>query len=208
MNSYSLMNFLLLCGASFFAGTTLLLFWEQLRQKKLLLQALEKNKQLFDTQFVNNEVQLKKFFGEELSKKLSSKIEETISSEKGSYKELCAAFINHHSEAMELLPSKINQIISAYLDCAAQGIILIKEKASNEVKKKEEDAFRFQASIEQADSEKQLYLDKYHEALNLLNSIYLRYKATLDIEQVESLDNLNLEEIAKLFKIAENDSES
>lgn len=201
MSTYSLMNLLLLFSTAFFAASTLLLLWEKVKQKKLIIKALENNQKIFESQFITDENQLKEVMGDELSEKLTDKIAEVISIEKESNKNLCTLFIDHHPEAIELLPFAINQIIAAYLNCINEILILLKAKNSEELQQKEDDLVQYGSLIEQLRSEKHTYSEKYNDALNLLNLIYLKYKDPLEDPDMPTLEGMSLKEIAITFKI-------
>jgi len=173
----------------------------------IIIKAIENNNAAYEDQFINEEELLRKTLGGDLGVKLSNIVTEIITVEKDSYKKLCTVFIDHHAEAIELLPFTINQITTAYIRCLSQVMLALQDKKEVETvslqdnKTEEEQLSQYEALIEQLRSEKQSYSDKYKEIHNLLAEIYLKYKEELELKTVDTLQTKNLNEIAALFKL-------
>ncbi len=207
MSNYSLVNLLLLCSTLFFAAVSLFILLKKTKEKRFILKAIESNNTAYEEQFTNEEEQLRKTLGSELGTKLNNVITEIITLEKDSYKKLCTLFIEHQAEAIEVLPFTMNQITSAYIRCLSQVVTLLKDKAEAETVSlqeninEEEQLSQHEALIDQLRSEKQVYSDKYKEAHHLLVDVYLKYKDKLEINNVETVDDMNINEMASLLNI-------
>lgn len=206
-----LMNLILLCCTLFLAALCLLMFLGRVKRKKQIFDSISKNKNALNEQYVNDETRLKKIAGVFLTSDLQTKITEIISVEKTNYQNLMALFLDYHPAAIEMLPSMVNNIISAYIDCI-QYIILQSQtgitveagqEQSREPKSETiDERYQLQALIEQLRHEKQQLSDRYHQSQQLISLIYQKYKEKLDINQeIDSLNNLKLEEMATLFKV-------
>lgn len=215
MNNYSLMNIILLLTTLLFAGLTLWMLLKRVKEKKHIVTALEANQAAFDSQFAEEENQLKQTIGEELATKLDTKIVEIVSVEKEAYKKLCTVFIEHQAAAIELLPFTMSKIIVAYIECISEIVRLHKEiqvgdtvsleengQEGNKPVEEEEGISQSEALIEQLRFEKLAYSDKYKAVIQLLHEIYRKYKDKLEItESDEHFATMNIDEIAKIFKI-------
>lgn len=211
--SNSLMIILLIPTLFFFAGLTLFILLNKIKEKRALIKAIKNNDVAYEEHFTNEEDKLKKILGEELSEKLNGMIANVINVERDSYKKLCAVFIDHHSEAIQLLPYTMNQITTAYINCLSQVVALSKDNTAAETvplqesKSEEETLFQYEALIEQLRYEKQTYSDKYKESQSLLSEIYLKYKDKLELNNVESPQSMNIKEMTTLFNLNADNAE-
>ena len=214
MNHSSMTLWILLCTTIFFAIISLLFLLSKTKKKKLIVKALENNKAILDSQYASDEAQLKEALGAPLTEKLNSKITDIIALEKKSYKNLSYLFIDYQPAAIEMLPMTVGKIISAYIQCIKEAITIDKELAASKEeavavaeKSKEvdeadvDDVFQYEALIEQLRFEKQDFADKFKASQALLKAIYTKYKDSIDVDKVETLDKLKIPEIAAIFKV-------
>jgi hypothetical protein len=217
-------NFLditLLCSNVFFATIIVIIMIIKIRQKKVILNAFQKSKNLLKAQIVNDEAVLKNARGETLSPELEKKIIEIISVEKDSYNSLLNLFVDYHPASIEMMPVLMNKITTSYIQYIEQIMRVNGVEQPKEVNSQLEsnpqsdgspckavlegdpsgDEYQYEALIEQLRFEKQDFANKYKNASNLLETIYLTYKDKLEIKGPEKLENMNLTEIAKIFNI-------
>lgn len=206
------MNILLISALFFFAGLTLFILLNKIKEKRALIKAIKNNNAAYEKHFTNEEDKLKKILGEALSEKLNGMIANVVKVERDSYKKLCAVFIDHHSAAIQLLPHTINQITTAYINCLSQVVNLSKDNISGdavplqETPSEAETLFQYEALIEQLRYEKQTYSDKYKESQSLLSGVYLKYKDKLELDNVESPQTMSVKEMTTVFKLNTDNS--
>ena len=208
----------LLCSTLFLASMCLLMFFGKVKQKKKIIESIKKTKEVLTGQYIQDEGRLKSTLGTFLNDELQLKITEIITVEKTNYQNLMVLFLDYHPAAIEMLPSMLTNVITAYLDCIQyivlqsktmvileeQAAVASKETDKEKEKQEEEDAdavFQYEALIEQLRFEKQDFADKYKNSQTLINQIYLKYKDKIEVDDVESTVGKKLEDIAEIFKV-------
>jgi hypothetical protein len=207
------MNLICLCFTVFFAAIALFILLNKVKQKKHILKALEVNVVALETRKAGDESQLKQALGNDLSRKLAGRIAEITQIQFDCYKNLFQLFIDYQPAAIEMLPTLMGKVVTAYIDCIAEVIklqtaipISINEDEPEEATEEEiDDQFQYEALIEQLRCEKQDFSDKYNTALKVLDSIYIKYADKLEIKEAASLAGMNLTDIAQVFKVAKHD---
>lgn len=207
---HNLIDLILLCSTLFLAAICLLMFLGRVKQKKKIFESIAKTKSVLSEQYTQDETRLKSISGAFLTDELQFKITEIISVEKINYQNLMALFLDYHPAAIEMLPSLMNNVIASYTDCIQYIVLHSKmsvpaEEVPKEVEQVEEgvddENFQYEALIEQLRHEKQDFADKYKNAQNLINKIYLKYKDTLEVDNIDATTGMSLDDIAKIFKV-------
>lgn len=210
MNPYFL-DTILLSSLIFFVTITLALTLSKFKQKKTIIKALSANHIAANQQLAKNEALLTSSLSSLTSPEIKQQIVDLIGKEKECYQKLANLFIDYPPAAIEMIPFIINNTINEYINCL-QKVILLHQQSSeittqnlNENEKivdnDIDETFQYEALIEQLRYEKNDFSDKYKEARQLLNTIYLNYKDTLGIEAVDSFEKKNALEIATIFKV-------
>jgi hypothetical protein len=221
----NLIDLVLLCSTLFLAAMCFLMFFGKVKQKKQIIESIRKTKEQLSGQYTQDETKLKSILGAFLNDDLQLKITDILNVEKTNYQNLMILFLDYHPAAIEMLPTMLTNVIAAYMDCiqfivvqsktltivneaaavASESAAAAAAEAAAAEKEKEDDAadaaFQYEALIEQLRYEKQDFADKYKSAQNLLNLIYLKYKGSIEVEDVEATTGKNLEEIAQIFKV-------
>lgn len=200
-----MMDLILLCSTVIFAMIAAFLILSKIIQRKNVIKALQNSKAVLQNQLSHNANTLKNTLEPMLNPDLEKKIGELISIERDSYKNLIKLYVDYHPAAIEMMPFLINKIVSSYIQCFEHLMLLSPEKATEEVKEEDPNElpehFEFEALIEQLRYEKQDFANKYKDASKLLKTICVTHKDQLKINVDESLEHMNLFDIAKLFNI-------
>ena len=214
----NLIEVILLCTTVIFAMIAAFLIIAKIIQRKTVIKALENSVGMLKTQLTHNEATLKNTLEPMLTPDLGKKISELVAVERDSYKNLIKLYVDYHPAASEMMPFLMNQIIASYIQCF-EHIVLLQPSKTEQVQahNKTESAtaqapqqeasdelpenFQFEALIEQLRYEKQDFANKYKDASKLLKTICADYKEQLKLNVDDSLEHMNISDIAKLLNI-------
>lgn len=213
----NLIEVILLCTTVIFAMIAAFLIIAKMIQRKSVIKAFENSISMLKAQLSNNEATLKNTLQPMLTPDLGKKIAELVAIERDSYKNLIKLYVDYHPAAIEMMPILMNQIVASYIQCFEHIVLLQPNKkehdpAQNKTESTAEappkdasdelpENFQFEALIEQLRYEKQDFANKYKDASKLLKTICADYKDQLKLNVDESLEQMNVSDIAKLLNI-------
>jgi hypothetical protein len=204
----NVIELILLCSTILFAVISACLILAKITQKKSVIKAIQNSRDALKDQLSHNENTLKNTLEPMLTPDLAKKITELVVIERDSYKNLIKLYVDYHPAAIEMMPFLMNQIISSYIQCFEHVILLkpteaaaSKEAAPEEADDELPENFQFEALIEQLRYEKQDFANKYKDASKLLKTICTNHKEQLKLNINESIEHMNLADIAKAFNI-------
>lgn len=199
--NYMMLSLAFLCSTILFAFLALGLFLSKMKQKKIILSAINNIQNIIKERLECNENRLKNSTGALLTSELEHKISQLILLEKECQNRLLLAFLDYHPTAVTLLPDMQAKITNAYMDYIESILAKTTVAQPSEGAGDEDTLFQYEALIEQLRYEKHDYADKYKSSHALLNQIYQKYKEVIGLNGGKSLDSMTISDIAILFHV-------